>query len=259
MDLLKSSMADNSGDSPSPSVRLRQQTGRRLIGMDHEDRDLWPLRHLGASLPGVYQNYLLVRPYPSLRITFTSPSLRIPGMAQSRLMTRIGGPNHVRSAILEAFQEGVSVTAKISWLSSSSTTDETAASQSGKPRWIHCTPLLGADYRVGVWMIGQCPCSGGTEQRLTNHTVLVEQEEITGSLNPHQQMRQPQRITTSAGSAYSRGPSTNDHHAQAKLYAQHLRGMQPHYEAPIRKDSLRSRTMDESRSVDRGTYAHDPR
>ena len=165
MELLKSSMAENSTDSLSPSVRMRQQTGRRHIGMEQEERDLWPLRHLGASLPGVYQNYLLVRPYPSLRITFTSPSLRIPGMAQSRLMTRIGGPNHVREAILEAFQEGVSVTAKVSWLTGSPTTEDTASAQAGKPRWLHCTPLLGADYRVGVWMVGQyMPLSSRTQQ-----------------------------------------------------------------------------------------------
>ena len=67
-------------------------------------------------------------------------------------MTRIGGPESVREGVLEALQEGVSVTAKVSWLPTASDTDDSAA---GKPRWIHCTPLLGADYRVGVWMVGK--------------------------------------------------------------------------------------------------------
>jgi PAS domain S-box-containing protein len=156
IDLLKSSMAENSSEPPSPSIRLRQNTARRHLGMEQlEKRNLWPLRHLGPSLPGVYQSYLLVRPYPSLRITFTSPSLRIPGLAQSRLMTRIGGPEHVREGILEALQEGISVTARISWLASSASAIDGSVDAAGKPRWIHCTPLLGSDYRVGVWMVGK--------------------------------------------------------------------------------------------------------
>jgi hypothetical protein len=175
IDLLKSSMAENSGESPSPSVRLRQNTARRHLVMEQlQEQNLWPLRHLGPSLPGVYQNYLLVRPYPSLRITFTSPSLRIPGLAQSRFMTRIGGPEHLRESILEALQEGVSVTAKVSWLASAGNTGVGAASAVGKPRWVHCTPLLGSDYRVGVWMVGK------SSSRLAQHCFIANAKFSSG-------------------------------------------------------------------------------
>jgi hypothetical protein len=154
MHVLKTSMAEISSDSPSPSIHLRHNAGRRHIGTEQiEDRDLWPLRHLGPSLPGVYQNFLLIRPYPSLRICFTSASLRIPGMAQSRFMTRIGGPEHVREGIAEALQEGVSVTAKVLWLTNaSSTQDGSSKPVGGKLRWVHCTPLLDSTNSVGVWM-----------------------------------------------------------------------------------------------------------
>lgn len=156
IDLLKSSISENSSEPPSPSTRVRHNAARRHLGMGQlEERNLWPLRHLGPSLPGVYSNYLLVRPYPSLRITFTSPSLKIPGMAQSRFMSRIGGSEQLREGILEALQEGVSVTAKVTWLASSGSADDGSRPAVGKPRWIHCTPLLGADHRVGVWMVGE--------------------------------------------------------------------------------------------------------
>src|SRR6186713_1333984 len=108
---------------------------------------------------------MLVRPFPSLRIIFTSPALRIPGLSQSRLMDRIGGPSHVREGLLEAFSQGVGVTAKISWLThtvnrshSRSRSGSTSPSHSehevleGKPRWIHCTPLMGSDAKPGVIM-----------------------------------------------------------------------------------------------------------
>jgi len=177
-----------------------------------EESALWPAAHLGSSgrLPGVYQNYLLVRPYPSLRITFTSPALRIPGLVQSRLLNRIGGPEHIREGILEAFREGVSVTAKVSWLSHPGTPDNSAHIVS-KPRWLHCTPLVGSDYKIGVWMI-----------------VIVEQEEITGSLHVHQSsMRQPipSNSKVQAQSAdHKRGVPLSDKTGPAKLYAQYLRG-----------------------------------
>jgi len=62
---------------------------------------------------------------------------------------------------------GTSVTAKISWLTNTApnTTGERSRLE-GKPRWIHCTPMLGSDEKVGVWMI-----------------VMVEHEEVTGQLN----------------------------------------------------------------------------
>ncbi|KAF1956093.1 hypothetical protein CC80DRAFT_68931 [Byssothecium circinans] len=143
---------------------------RRYVGMEDSDDNIWPPSVFDADgkLPGVYQNYLLARPYPSLRIIFTSPALRIPGLPQSTLMDRIGGPQHVCEGIQEALAQGLGVTAKISWLTQpsrsntqNSTTNDDASMSTGdcdtlyggRSRWIHCTPLIGSDARPGVIMI----------------------------------------------------------------------------------------------------------
>ncbi|KAK4507193.1 hypothetical protein PRZ48_000928 [Zasmidium cellare] len=142
----------------------RNRSSRLVLGMDEQLKDppLWPSAALGSSgrLPGVYQNYLLVRPYPSLRITFTSPTLRIPGLLQTKLLDRIGGPSTVREGLQDALARGTTgVTAKVTWLTASNESE-------GKPRWLHCTPLFGSDDRVGVWMV-----------------VMVENEMVTGGLS----------------------------------------------------------------------------
>lgn len=98
-----------------------------------------------GKLSGVYQNYLLVRPYPSLRILFASPSLRIPGMLQSPFMNRIGSSERVRDELIAVMAEGRGVTAKIRWV--------TRPEEEGRNRWIHCTPLLGNNGGIGVWMV----------------------------------------------------------------------------------------------------------
>ncbi|KAK5015599.1 hypothetical protein LTR60_002796, partial [Cryomyces antarcticus] len=88
-----------------------------------------------GKLEGICQNYLLVRPYPSLRVLSTSPSLRFHGTLQSSFMNRIGGPSRVRDELTAAFSEGRGVTVKVRW--TSHTDDE------GRSRWIYCTPLVG--------------------------------------------------------------------------------------------------------------------
>ncbi|RAL16573.1 uncharacterized protein BO97DRAFT_440318 [Aspergillus homomorphus CBS 101889] len=98
-----------------------------------------------GSLTGVYENYLLVRPYPSLRILFTSPALQIPGMLQSSFLSRIGSTSTVREELLEALKGGRSVTARIKWV--------TRYNTQGRDRWVHCTPLLASNGEVGVWMV----------------------------------------------------------------------------------------------------------
>jgi hypothetical protein len=98
-----------------------------------------------GKLSGVYQNYLLVRPYPSLRILFASPSLRMPGILQSPFMSKIGGSHRVREELTQALGDGRGVTAKIRWV--------TKLDPEGRGRWIHCTPLLGSNGAIGVWMV----------------------------------------------------------------------------------------------------------
>lgn len=185
-----------SGASDHARTPSRAGTNRRVLGIEPSEQ-IWPPEKLGSSgrLPGVYQNvslrlhmpdpyrsadsslsqYLLVRPYPSMRITFTSPALRIPGLLQTKFMDRIGGPKHVQEGILDSFIHGTSVTAKVSWLPSAQGNQSTLES---KPRWVHCTPMMGSDDRVGVWMV-----------------VMVEEEEVTGSLNSRQSANEAPRFT----------------------------------------------------------------
>ncbi|KAJ4296551.1 hypothetical protein N0V90_006596 [Kalmusia sp. IMI 367209] len=194
-----------------PSLELLRELGGLL---NEEETDVF--RH---------RNYLLVRPYPSLRIIFTSPALRIPGLPQSKLMDRIGGPQNIREGLMDAFMSGSSVTAKVSWLTQSSranvnggsmddastTSQEPDSDLEARPRWIHCTPMLGSDSKPGVYMI-----------------VMVDKEEITGTLNAHShtipvvrsraltQETWPSRELGNSGTSAARLTST-------KLYADYLR------------------------------------
>jgi hypothetical protein len=99
-----------------------------------------------VSLKGVYQNWLLVRPYPSLRILFTSPSLRTPGIHQLPFLSKIGGSMRVREEVHDALKSGDGVTAKVCWLTNRDASE-------GRDRWIHCTPLQDFNGEVGVWMV----------------------------------------------------------------------------------------------------------
>ena len=76
---------------------------------------------------------------------FASPDLRIPGILQSPLLSRIGGSARVRKDLAHALEVGRKVTAKVQWLSKTATTSQA--------RWIHCTPLLGVNDIIGVWMV----------------------------------------------------------------------------------------------------------
>lgn len=211
-----SSMADSSISYKDRQTPTRRDTTnarfpRRVLGNDDAEDQQDPFKSSstqlssssssllssGGKLPGVYQNYLLVRPHPSLRIIFVSPALRIPGLLQSPFLSRIGGPPHVRDGLADAFEQGAAVTAKVTWLPTSSKNDNgnnnsedadrpsTSSSRKGplappssssssdppppRTRYISCTPLLGSDDRVGVWMV-----------------VMVENELVTGSLASRQ-------------------------------------------------------------------------
>ncbi|CAG8075797.1 unnamed protein product [Penicillium salamii] len=119
----------NSLDSETEAIRLRDMKS--------------PFFRM--SLAGVYENYLLVRPYPSLRILFTSPALQIPGMLQSPFLSRIGSSSAVKDDLVQAMMVGRSVTARIKWV--------TRANPEGRNRWVHCTPLMASNGQVGVWMV----------------------------------------------------------------------------------------------------------
>ena len=188
-----SSMADSNisyKDRQPPSRHdPSRRHPRRILGNDEEEQagfkgsiTVSSSLSSGGKLPGVYQNYLLVRSHPSLRIIFVSPALRIPGLLQSPFLSRIGGPAHVREGLANAFEQGAAVTAKVTWLPKGNMEDSdgmsngadsrpsswkghSAAGGEARTRYISCTPLLGSDDQVGVWMV-----------------VMVENELVTGSL-----------------------------------------------------------------------------
>ena len=60
-------------------------------------------------------------------------------------MSRIGGSTRIRGDLAHALQVGRKVTAKVQWISKTATTSVS--------RWIHCTPLLGVNDTIGVWMV----------------------------------------------------------------------------------------------------------
>ncbi|KAI0854369.1 hypothetical protein F5Y00DRAFT_256861 [Daldinia vernicosa] len=123
------------------------ETGLRHHGPTRVDSDPLPrISTASASrVTSLFEHYLLVRPHPHLRVLFASPSLRFPGMLQSSFMSRIGGPPAVREAVAQAFASGRGITTKVRWV--------TRMDSRGKSRWIHCTPLLGSNGAVGVWMV----------------------------------------------------------------------------------------------------------
>ena len=120
----------------------------------------------------------------------------------------------MREGILESLANGTGVTAKISWLTG--TPGEHGHSRSdveGKSRWIHCTPLMGSDEKVGVWMI-----------------VMVEKEEVTGRLNRYRDEiaynSNPGSVTGSGGGrggSLGAGGGSNSRFTGSKLYAEYLR------------------------------------
>lgn len=60
-------------------------------------------------------------------------------------MSKIGGSNRVRDELTAALAEGRGVTAKVRWI--------TRLDEEGRNKWIHCTPLVGSNGAIGVWMV----------------------------------------------------------------------------------------------------------
>lgn len=89
---------------------------------------------------------------------FVSPSLRLPGILRTPFFSKVGGPSKTIAALESAFRDGASVTAKVLWLPKNTHIGERGRGPAEvKARWIRCTPLLGSDDRVGLWMIVLVP------------------------------------------------------------------------------------------------------
>lgn len=86
-------------------------------------------------------------------------------------MNRIGGSARVRDELTAALAEGRGVTAKVRWI-----TGRHGGDDKGRARWIHCTPLLGQNGTVGVWMIVIVDDEVGGVQRKFRVAPPVDQE-----------------------------------------------------------------------------------
>lgn len=136
----------------STSAEQSPQATSTVPSLETGSGDSLRLDHApNGCLAGVYKHYLLVRPAPSLQILFASPSLRVPGILQSSFLSRIGGSGRVRNKISQTLTEGHGVTARVRWVSS--TRREGSASDRGRHRWIHCTPMRGVNGVIGIWMV----------------------------------------------------------------------------------------------------------
>lgn len=118
-----------------------------------------------GSLPGIYQQYLLIRPYPSLRIVFASRAMRKLGRLQQRpFLAHVAAPKSTIVGLKESFESNVPVTAKIAMMREGGKRDGTVTGRWGKKNeedpatrgrtcWISATPLLDGNNKVGVWMV----------------------------------------------------------------------------------------------------------
>ncbi|KAL2444636.1 hypothetical protein ABEF95_017134 [Exophiala dermatitidis] len=167
----------------------------RLLLKDPETLAPPSLGHINGRLSGIYQHYMLVRPYPSLRILFASPSQRLPGVLQSPFLNKIGGSNRVREELRAAFAEGRGVTAKVRWI--------TRSDDQGKNKWIHCTPLVGAGGQIGVWMV--VIVDDDSHEKAGNG----RWPPAGGRLPPTVATPEPERSRTPAGSVQHRGPPSS--------------------------------------------------
>jgi PAS domain S-box-containing protein len=162
--------------------------GRRVIQEDNEDSDIdedsqdgegvedkkaWTLsQEMGSGrLPGIYQKYILIRAYPSLRMIFVSQEARKLGKLQQRpFLSHVAAPSATLSGLKESFQSGTPVTAKVAIMKlAGDGRDGTKSGRWGKKGkrqggeedpakmgkicWISATPLKDGNGKIGVWTV----------------------------------------------------------------------------------------------------------
>jgi len=166
---------DNRSFAGNDRHRTRLVLGDSDVSEDEEDLQEqdntnqadWKLGTSGESglsgkLPGIYDSFMLFRPYPSLRIVFVSPKLqKLGNVLQTPLLSHVAAPGAVLNGLTESLKAGVPVSAKLHF------TPERGAERggtklrngtkhedgkNGKAIWVSCTPLLGTDEHIGVWM-----------------------------------------------------------------------------------------------------------
>jgi len=105
------------------SIRLERQylSGEDPVIVDAQDPltptlSTAPPPALAGSLPGVYHNYLLVRPDPSLHILFASSALQTTAdLRQTPLLSHISTSVNTLAGLQKAFVQGIPVTGRVVW------------------------------------------------------------------------------------------------------------------------------------------------
>jgi len=167
-------------DDDTGSIGSGERRQRRVFGdsdpsdVDDEDQSqqprdaaAWELGQAGdgrlsGKLPGVYDSFMLLRPAPSLRIVFVSPKLRrIGNVLQTPFLSHVAAPDATLRGLAGSLKTGVPVSAKIHFTSERGENRDGNKlpngtkhddGKNGRAIWVSCTPLIGADDQVGVWM-----------------------------------------------------------------------------------------------------------
>ncbi|CAG8956355.1 hypothetical protein HYFRA_00003736 [Hymenoscyphus fraxineus] len=202
--------SDNFYGSPSRTPKARRRIKDEDDGSDSENErgdeameagsdTAWKLSSTAASgrLPGaIYQKYVLIRPYPSLRMVFVSQSARKLGQLQQRpFLSYIAAPASTLTGLRESLQSGESVTAKVAFLSRPGIGREGTVtgrwgkkgrrgepgaeldpSRLGKTCWISATPLLDVNGNVGVWMVVILE-KGSAEMNFANDMSFIDESD----------------------------------------------------------------------------------
>lgn len=155
--------------------------GRRRVADDEEDSDSEKnsSEHSGViqdsalnvshertlgRLPVIYKKYVVIRPYPSLEVVFSSPSAKKHwSFGHDSFLTHLAAPASTVSILEESFQLGIPITAKVAIMpEAGSTTTGTVTGKWGKKDgpaymgevcWVSATPLLDGNDNTGFWMV----------------------------------------------------------------------------------------------------------
>lgn len=173
----------------------------------------WKLSNneISGRLPGaIYQKYVLIRPYPSLRMIFVSQSARKLGQLQQRpFLSYIAAPASTLSGLQDSLQSGTAVTAKVAVLSRPGTgrdgtvtgrwgkkgrrgepSAELDPARLGKTCWISATPLLDVNGNVGVWMVVIIE-KGSSEINYAYDMSLMDENSTSPASSPKRGERNP--------------------------------------------------------------------
>ena len=120
-------------------------------------------------------------------------------------MNKIGGSSRVQDELTSALAEGRGVTAKVRWVSK--------AGEDGRNRWIHCTPLIGSNGQIGVWMVVLVDDDQGLSRRWKQAPPVATHrgKDYGSSRDAHHHYRASEDLDSSGPSSI-RGERAKHHH-----------------------------------------------